>query len=1112
MTRPPQGASSPRVATGRPHPAGPKCAAGLVCLLLCGTAPARLHGVQPTAAVARPTLAERPAAEPDGRRDARLAALESDSGSRWSVAWDAATAAARWGTGGPASHGAELAALEVQARAARFLDAHAELLGAVHVELAQVRFESTPGAWHVTQQQQHEGRRVLGAWVDLTLRSDGEVIAFHSRLVPRLVAPRQASRPSEAVASVERSLGVRLGLESSEVAVALEFAPGRIDATQVEDLVLRGPHGARWRALVESSSLRLLHLESLVRTHSGQPAVAPPGADASVAGRVHGLAKPMYAHDALQPYVFPWLAVQLRDAPEQRTFTDAAGAFQLDIGLEPTTLDARLEGRYVSVHNQAGDLSLFRSAAVPGTRFDILFDASNSRDDERTIYYHTNIIHDYASATLQFTAMDYPVPAVASVHNPNNGSANYANAFWDGQRMGFGNGGGGMNNFGLFADVVYHEYTHGITDFMYRPIGGLIGPIGAAIHEGLSDYFACTLTNEPLLGEFLSGTGALRNLENTLLWPEDRDAGNEPHANGEILAGALWDVRDIIGPAAADRVAHAARQHFPQTFEEYLEAMLLQDDVLFGDGVPGNGSPHRQGILAGFGIHGMGALGSRDVRIVHAPLGDSEDAGAPRRVQVQLGTLAPRLIDEVYVHYSSGGAFTPVRMTPLPQARYEAEIPGLPAGSQVEYYLSAVRLRPRQVTTLPANAPVSVFTFAVGEDVQPPVIEHVPFAQVAAFVFPPEIGVRIADNLGIASAYVEYTRNGVDGARLGLVRVPGTIDAYRGAFPNAGGQAGDVFEYRIIAVDASRAAHETRLPLAGTFRFDLVHDLDDGFEQGSSWGHQPAADGRADAWHLSAARNHTSAGMRAWHCGSFSAEYAPGTAAVLASDWYLLGASASAHVWSWMDAEPNGPAGAFDGGIVQIHSDAGTSLLVPTSGYPRRMAETAGTNVLEPGTPCLSGRSTAWERLEFDLSAYAGQRVQIRFVFAADNVATPFGYAGWTLDDFALAPGDVDPTATGETPASGRQTLLAGPPSPNPFNPHVRFVLRVPAPMHVQLDILDVRGRLVRALLDASLPAGPRGVIWDGSDARQRAVASGVYYYRVRSALGTDSGRVILAR
>jgi hypothetical protein len=405
-----------------------------------------------------------------------------------------------------------------------------------------------------------------------------------------------------------------------------------------------------------------------------------------------------------------------------------------------------------------------------------------------------------------------------------------------------------------------------------------------------------------------------------------------------------------------------------------------------------------------------------------------------------------------------------------------------------------------------------VFDFAVGADEQPPVIQHLPFTQVAAFVFPPRIEARIADNLGIASAFIEYSRNGVSGARLGLVRVPGT-DQYRGAFPNTGGQAGDVFEYQIIAVDASRAAHETRLPAAGAFRFELVRDLDDGFEQGSTWRHEPGVVARPDPWHLSALRNHTPAGGQAWHCGEAAGEYAPMTAARLSTDTYALGAAASARVWSWIDAEPNGPNGAFDGGVVQIHIEGGdTELLVPTSGYPRRMAETTGTNVLEPGTPCLSGRSTGWELLEFDLSAYAGQRVQLQFLFAADNVATPFAYTGWTLDDFALDPGQIDPTGTGDLQAVGPRRLLAGPPSPNPFNPHVRFVLQVPSAAHVELQILDVRGRLVRSLVDAPLAAGTLSVSWDGRDAKQQALASGVYYYRVRSPLGTESGRVILTR
>ena len=43
----------------------------------------------------------------------------------------------------------------------------------------------------------------------------------------------------------------------------------------------------------------------------------------------------------------------------------------------------------------------------------------------------------------------------------------------------------------------------------------------------------------------------------------------------------------------------------------------------------------------------------------------------------------------------------------------------------------------------------------------------------------------------------------------------------------------------------------------------------------------------------------------------------------------------------------------------------------------------------------------------------------------------------------------------------------------------------------------DVRGRLVRTLLDESLPAGPGRVLWDGCDGAGRDVASGTYFVRL---------------
>jgi hypothetical protein len=175
------------------------------------------------------------------------------------------------------------------------------------------------------------------------------------------------------------------------------------------------------------------------------------------------------------------------------------------------------------------------------------------------------------------------------------------------------------------------------------------------------------------------------------------------------------------------------------------------------------------------------------------------------------------------------------------------------------------------------------------------------------------------------------------------------------------------------------------------------------------------------------------------------------------------------------------------------------------------MSETAGTNVLPPGRACLSGRGSGWDLLTFDLGPWGGQRVRLRFLFGSDNVATFFNLRGWLLDDLRVEPGVRDPS---DAPAPAARTqLLVGEPTPNPFNPRVTFTLDVPAGAgRVQLQIHDARGRLVMRLLDGELAAGRRQVVWDGADEQGRAVASGIYLYRLESLLGAERGKLALLR
>ncbi len=83
---------------------------------------------------------------------------------------------------------------------------------------------------------------------------------------------------------------------------------------------------------------------------------------------------------------------------------------------------------------------------------------------------------------------------------------------------------------------------------------------------------------------------------------------------------------------------------------------------------------------------------------------------------------------------------------------------------------------------------------------------------------------------------------------------------------------------------------------------------------------------------------------------------------------------------------------------------------------------------------------------------------------------------------------------------------------PNPFNPTTTIAYSLPEASNVQLDIYNIKGQLVKSLVNAEMPAGMHSVVWDGRDMNNQAVASGVYFYRVSSPKNTQTKRMLLMK
>jgi hypothetical protein len=97
---------------------------------------------------------------------------------------------------------------------------------------------------------------------------------------------------------------------------------------------------------------------------------------------------------------------------------------------------------------------------------------------------------------------------------------------------------------------------------------------------------------------------------------------------------------------------------------------------------------------------------------------------------------------------------------------------------------------------------------------------------------------------------------------------------------------------------------------------------------------------------------------------------------------------------------------------------------------------------------------------------------------------------------------DPPPPPQDPPPAPPRRMRL-GPATPNPFSGLLRIPVEVPvtAGVRVRAYVLDAQGRLVARLYDGTAPDGRMSLMWNGSDARGRTVASGVYW------LVAESGR-----
>ncbi|MCC6384620.1 MAG: T9SS type A sorting domain-containing protein [Bacteroidia bacterium] len=558
--------------------------------------------------------------------------------------------------------------------------------------------------YYVHYKQVHQGLEVIGSKVRISMSKDGRINSFsldvRNQITLNLI-PSINSIQAEAAAAA----GMHYVILQSKSETALKILPVPAGRNYLYHLVYevfvdaQDDQGfpVRYYTLVDAHNSEVLYRQNRIHQVSSKKSTA--NMDLNMEGTVYPTNP--YNPSAIKPLQHLKVVVG-----GTTYYTDTTGYLGLT-NTTPAIATISLSGRWANVKTGL-NVPTFTTTLNPGQNT-VTFD-NDANIKELTAYWSVQQIHDYyksiAAGSPAENALDFMIQVKIDV------SGN-CNAFYDGG-LNFYAAGGGCNATSLIPDVVYHEYGHGINYDVYDVYSGSWD--NSAMGEGYGDLWANAITEDPVLGiGFFQNdpNGYVRRYDiNPKVYPQD--LMGESHADGEIIAGAWWDVGVNFG-SQQTRMAllwetYAALCTANDGDEGYLFTDILYNTLLIDDDDfdLSNGTPHYCEITSAFARHGIYETGATS-ELNHTEVLTSADQ-TPITINASLTGFTPNASITGYYKSDGQGAWVPFTLNNTTGLNYSGTIPPQPAGTILHYYLDYVYSCSsfvNSVSTLPVKANAS---------------------------------------------------------------------------------------------------------------------------------------------------------------------------------------------------------------------------------------------------------------------------------------------------------------------------------------------------------------------------------------------------------------------
>jgi cysteine-rich repeat protein len=587
----------------------------------------------------------------------------------WHASWDRdlGTPIAMWGTHVDAPNSIANAAIALRS-AKQFLADHlGELAPGASIDdfivvANQVDRDRTGrGVRTIGFQQTWRGLRVVDAQIGIVFRND-RLFALTSTAMPNVAGDSVAKR--------------------GRVVLPLVHGPGDVEYRVADVVDVRGAN-ERWDVFVAPDGKEIARRSTLL-------------ADT---GTVEFNVGVRYASGARQDVAAPYVYVTANGSAAQ---TDGSGDVSWT-GTDPATIVATAVGSGANIVNTAGSgatatLSLPSGGATSWNVSNVEFD-----DAQVSAYIYANIALARDRLINPSIAAFLAGPIEFEVNDPGS-----CNGFSDGNEVYLYQADSECENSARVADVVEHEFGHVFHNHsVISGVGSFTNDQGQ--DEGIADFNAANINNDSGVGRglFYSERPA-RDIDPVgieRMYP--RDVSSDPHITGEILSGALWDLRKTFiaqlgfddGVTKTEAIFTGVMQRSPDLMGSYMAALIADDD----DGDLGDGVPDQCAIERAFGEHGLvdgfvpTVIGSPSVRssdqylTVPVSAGTSTDSCAPKQL---MSLTAESEVNGNFLEDTHLGDYN---------GTWAAYLAAQPVGSIIDYDLIAT-YDDGTTLSLPANA------------------------------------------------------------------------------------------------------------------------------------------------------------------------------------------------------------------------------------------------------------------------------------------------------------------------------------------------------------------------------------------------------------------------